>query len=531
MGRRRLRAKKSLIHRFLVWGGFKRGKHLAGSRRRVLLKVKEREREESSGTSAKSFTPRRKPERRRWLPRLGRVTGSISVLIFIIGSGAKGLAKLIIWPQQLIKKGVFASWEKIRKIKVGFRAQRRIRREARRLVSSDEELSEWLKSLSEESFNLSVVEAESIREKKPVALTVAGQSKRVDSNKKVGDVMSEADNERKIHSNTEADSQPESKPQVELEGNTETPDFNGMLGDSGQEEKQTQVQVPMSSEKASFGEKVRLGGRKAKEAQGVKSESPFLSRKAPSFDRFLSIAVKIATVLLILVAISFAGYYMFNKYKVTKESVAVNRLEPTIADLVRQKPRDPFLRIALGETYLARGQNKKAAHQFKQALKIESENQRAIVDLGIAYMRMDKDEEALKWFNKELRLTEDTDFQNMNDFREQALFYSAVVLHKMGRLDEAIKNLKEALVIRRASSDTYFLLGRAYLDKREYAEAIKYFKQTLRLDPKFSDAFYGMGLAYEGLKQKEAAKDAYRKALEITPNFKEAREALDRLEI
>jgi tetratricopeptide (TPR) repeat protein len=512
MGRRRLQAKKSLIHRFLVWGGFKRGKHLAGSKTKVFVKKRQEARDL---TPVLKFSKRARQRRGTAEPK--KIIKKISAPVLTIGTI---LVHFINWPVQLVGKIISLTQLKVERIRVESRARRRFKQKAREKRGSDEEIIKWLKSLKKETID-SPIPKNNI---KPVALALAGDNIRVPkSDKKTPEVV-----KKKLKDSREQDNSSSAK-NFKDEKTIQFP-----KEDVSVEEEKT------SHKAANLLPQIEGSGREAQRRVILKANRSIGSlnllatpkTKSALFktERLLNLGIKILTVLLVLLAAGFASYYLYDQYKIKEKSVGVERAAPNLVAAVRKNPQNPNLRVDLGRVYMARGNYKEAIHQFKQALKIDSEHQAALVYAGLAYMQLKKDDLALSYFQKELRLTEDTDFQAVNEFRENALFYSAVVLHRAGRLSEAERNLKEALLIKSGYSDTYFLLGRVYLDKKEYRKAIEQFRKTIRLDPRFADAYYGMGLAYENLKDYKMAKDLYREAIKVEPNFTKAKEALQRLE-
>ncbi len=73
------------------------------------------------------------------------------------------------------------------------------------------------------------------------------------------------------------------------------------------------------------------------------------------------------------------------------------------------------------------------------------------------------------------------------------------------------------------------MLGRIYLEKRDYDQALSNFKKAIRFDPTFADAHYGIGLAENKLGNKKQAIIAFEKAIDIEPQFEKAKEELQKL--
>jgi tetratricopeptide (TPR) repeat protein len=184
----------------------------------------------------------------------------------------------------------------------------------------------------------------------------------------------------------------------------------------------------------------------------------------------------------------------------------------------------------LGVLYTQAGLTDTAIEQFDEALKIARDDQEALLYAGIAYLNKGDYDQAIKYFDKEIKYYKNTALAGTNISLEQAYYYSAVIHWREKDYDLVIDNAAKALKIKASSADTHLLLGRAYYEKKSYDEAIASFDQALRFDPTYPDALYGAGLAYEGKGDKEKALEQYRKALKAKPDFKQAADAVKRLE-
>jgi predicted Zn-dependent protease len=59
-----------------------------------------------------------------------------------------------------------------------------------------------------------------------------------------------------------------------------------------------------------------------------------------------------------------------------------------------------------------------------------------------------------------------------------------------------------------------FSLGKAYLERRQYAEAAKSLEEAVRLDPEYAAALVSLGDAYTGAEQTEKAREVLTRAKE-----------------
>lgn len=59
-----------------------------------------------------------------------------------------------------------------------------------------------------------------------------------------------------------------------------------------------------------------------------------------------------------------------------------------------------------------------------------------------------------------------------------------------------------------------FSLGKAYLERRQYAEAAKSLEEAVRLDPEYAAALVSLGDAYAGARQADKAREVFTRAKE-----------------
>lgn len=68
-----------------------------------------------------------------------------------------------------------------------------------------------------------------------------------------------------------------------------------------------------------------------------------------------------------------------------------------------------------------------------------------------------------------------------------------------GQPEHAVRTLENALLVRRDSAATFFLLGESYSALRRHEAAISSYREAVRLDRAFAHAWLGMGRAYARL--------------------------------
>ncbi len=99
----------------------------------------------------------------------------------------------------------------------------------------------------------------------------------------------------------------------------------------------------------------------------------------------------------------------------------------------------------------------------------------------------------------------------LNPNYSEAHFVMGSVLPCLGRLDEALTEIRRALQLDPLSGHNSRWLARFLLYKREYEAVIVQCKKTLEIDPSYFQAYLDMGHAHLGLGQAQTALDLYRR--------------------
>jgi protein O-mannosyl-transferase len=100
-------------------------------------------------------------------------------------------------------------------------------------------------------------------------------------------------------------------------------------------------------------------------------------------------------------------------------------------------------------------------------------------------------------------------------------------LSHQGRLDEAIRELQEAVRLKPDDSDSRNNLGAALGRQGKLEEAISQFQQAVRLAPNDAGTHYNLGVALGMTGRQDQAIEQYREALRLRPDYSSARRNLD----
>jgi Flp pilus assembly protein TadD len=93
----------------------------------------------------------------------------------------------------------------------------------------------------------------------------------------------------------------------------------------------------------------------------------------------------------------------------------------------------------------------------------------------------------------------------------------AIRLRARGKVEEAVRNLREALRLDPENSDLHRELGITFLLAKEWKRARVEMLEAVRHKPDDADAYNGLGYSLEKLEDFEGAVEAYRAATKLEP--------------
>ncbi|HVW20521.1 MAG TPA: tetratricopeptide repeat protein [Opitutaceae bacterium] len=91
-----------------------------------------------------------------------------------------------------------------------------------------------------------------------------------------------------------------------------------------------------------------------------------------------------------------------------------------------------------------------------------------------------------------------------------------------GRLDEARRDLEEALRLNPDFAEAWLNLGTLEYDRRRFDAAIADAQQALRIQPRYPEAYYNLGTALHALRRNDEAAAAFAAAVQQNPDYAEA---------
>jgi tetratricopeptide (TPR) repeat protein len=156
-----------------------------------------------------------------------------------------------------------------------------------------------------------------------------------------------------------------------------------------------------------------------------------------------------------------------------------------------------------------RGEHLQAARSWEGAI-ASNPLPRYFGALGNAYSRLKRYDQAAQAYGRSIQIEPRGPVAHM---MHRSLGHS---LAKMGRWDEAVDHLKQAIEFKPGQAEYHYALGNVLGAAGRYEEAVPYLQTALRMDPRNVTAYKNLGMIYARLGRKEEAKqylEAYVKSM------------------
>jgi tetratricopeptide (TPR) repeat protein len=150
---------------------------------------------------------------------------------------------------------------------------------------------------------------------------------------------------------------------------------------------------------------------------------------------------------------------------------------------------------------------------FSHAMQVNKNNYLASDFLGVVMFGEGKNQEAIDYFAKTIRLKPDF----VGGYIGRGLSYC-----RIGQYQLAINDYDEAIGIEKNYAVAYHERGTAYNGLGQNQRAIEDYNKAISLRPYFFEAYSSRGITYYKLGQYELAINDFNKAIQIEPNFAEA---------
>ena len=165
-----------------------------------------------------------------------------------------------------------------------------------------------------------------------------------------------------------------------------------------------------------------------------------------------------------------------------------------------------YLKLGLIITQGEKPLLEKAIKYYKISIKYDVNNSSAYYNRGLAYLKLNENEEAHNDFKKTTEL---------NPGHQKVYFKFGNLLYKMKLKDEAIKQFEKAFELNQNDKLSINNKGKCLKDQKKYKEALECFDQSLKIDPFFDIALINKGQVLFELKEYEKAIGAFNKMLKV----------------
>jgi tetratricopeptide (TPR) repeat protein len=188
------------------------------------------------------------------------------------------------------------------------------------------------------------------------------------------------------------------------------------------------------------------------------------------------------------------------------------KLEPAAGEAMRTMSESDRLFVQ-GTNLYAESKFAEAAVSYEEAIKLNDTQWAYYFNLGLAYKKMEKGEEARTAFIRA---------QELNPGGYSACKELAESLAKAGKYGEAKALYQKALEISAEEPDVFYNLGLCQVSTGEPEAAIESFSKCLALKPDYADAYFQLGTVYVGQNRVKEAVESLEKFLELAPGHEKA---------
>ena len=167
----------------------------------------------------------------------------------------------------------------------------------------------------------------------------------------------------------------------------------------------------------------------------------------------------------------------------------------------------------LGNAYLKRDRLDDAAKSYKKALTIDSDYVKSLVGLGHVLREKGDITEAISVHERAIKMAP----KNGSSYNHLGADYI-----KLGQIDSAFVALKKAVALTPYDYRAFSNLGLAYARTGNVLKAISMYEQAITIRPDFAPAYNNSGNLFLNPKQSERAIGFFRKALRLNPEYADA---------
>jgi tetratricopeptide (TPR) repeat protein len=213
--------------------------------------------------------------------------------------------------------------------------------------------------------------------------------------------------------------------------------------------------------------------------------------------RQITRAIWVVFALIIIVLIVFAGYYYWDRYVYLDDQTPLEMGILNLEEQVRAEPDSIDTRLALAEGYFREQQYPQAIDQAQQVVDAYPDNERAQFILGMAYIFSGDASSGVLTLEEFVDKRRNSNLVKSDMTLQASLYYLGEGYLALGRSDDAIDALTEAVQISPTDADALFQLGNAYLDTDDCERAVEHYSRAVSFVPDFAEAYQGLASCYK----------------------------------
>jgi tetratricopeptide (TPR) repeat protein len=168
--------------------------------------------------------------------------------------------------------------------------------------------------------------------------------------------------------------------------------------------------------------------------------------------------------------------------------------------------------LTFGKQHQAAGRLPEAAECYRQALVQRPDDREAMRQLAVVEYRMGNIAQAARWFGKLAQ----AGGNSADDFCNWGM-----LLNKLGRREESIAALRQALVIRPEFPEALYNLGVSLRESNRLGEAIEVYRRSVALQPGNAEAHNNLGNALCQVRQFDESIQAFGRSIALRPQNSE----------
>jgi tetratricopeptide (TPR) repeat protein len=250
--------------------------------------------------------------------------------------------------------------------------------------------------------------------------------------------------------------------------------------------------------------------------------------------------------------------------RMSKESVeeAIVHLEAGL----QSDPKYVMTRTKYGWALYLSERFDEAQKVWLSILEDEPQHGPALANLAQLAYNLKQYQDAYDYYNRAFEVPTDSPFAMSDDpaLRAETLYRFCLAAKQLGKNQEAIESLKEAIALVPSNASIQFELGNMYLGEKQFEKSVKhleianalrpknprmmaalgyawfnlrdperarvFLEQSVQLAPTFALAWFHLGNAQDALGDKSSAIESFKVAIQLQPNFKQAKDALLKVE-